>query len=94
MYSYYFDNDKASVVKELKGTTFDGKIKEIALCLTDYQKLAVISENPSKPGKNDFTLLDVSVIGDGATIKDSKKEAVLGNVVNVVYKLGSQWDTY
>lgn len=94
LYSYYFDDENPPVVKELKGTTFDGKIKEIALCLTDYQKLAVISENPSKPGKNDFTLLDVSVIGDGATIKDSKKEAVLGNVVNVVYKLGSQWDTY
>ena len=81
-------------MKELKGTKFAGKIKEIALCLTDYQKLAVISENPSQPGKNDFILLDVSVIGDGAIIEGSSKEAVFGNVVDLVYKLGSQWDTY
>lgn len=94
LYSYYFNDENASVVKELKGTTFAGNIKEIALCLTDYQKLAVISENPSNPGKNDFMLLDVSVIGDGVTIEGSKKEAVLGNVVYMVYKIGGQWDAY
>ncbi len=94
LYSYNYDDKGNAVVKELKGTKFAGKIKEIALCLTDYQKLAVISENPSQPGKNDFILLDVSVIGDGAIIEGSSKEAVFGNVVDLVYKLGSQWDTY
>lgn len=82
------------MVKELEGTTFEGKIREIALCLTDYQRLAVISENPSDPSKCDFALLDVSVVADGTTIEGSKKEAVLGNVVHMVYKIDGQWDTY
>ncbi len=91
LYSY---NYEGHTVKELKGSTFAGKIKAIACCLTDYQKLAVVSENPSDASKCDFVILDVSVVADGTMIEGSKKEAEFGHVVNMIYKLGSQWDTY
>ncbi len=91
LYSYQYGDNGEGVVKELKGTTFAGNIKEIAICSTNAQRLAVVSENPSTPGKCDFRLLDVSVVGDGATVQGSTIESSFGNVVNIMYKAGSQY---
>ena len=81
-------------MKELKGSILSGKINALAVCRTDPQKLAVAYENASDKSKSDFVLLDISVIGDGAVIENTKKEAAFGMVVAIIYKVGNQWVLY
>lgn len=91
LYSY---NCEGNRVKELKGSILSGKINALAVCRTDPQKLAVAYENASDKSKSDFVLLDISVIGDGAVIENTKKEAAFGMVVAIIYKVGNQWVLY
>lgn len=91
LYSY---NHEGNTVKELKGIVFAGKIRDIALCATNYEQLGVVVESSSQPGRCDFMLLDVSVVADGSLVDGSLAEGVIGNIVDLKYKIGSQWDTY
>lgn len=89
LYAY---NHTSNTIKELKGTTFKGNIRTIAINPTNYEELAIAVENPEQTNKCDFMLLNVSVVEDGKIIEGSLKEDILGNITNITYKVGSQWD--
>ena len=88
----YVYNHQANTVKELQGTKFDGKIKAIAICPTDPEELAVASVNKNDASRCDFMLLNVGVVQDGAMKPGTLKEAAFGNVRNITYKVGLQFD--
>ena len=94
LYAYNY-GENANTVRELKGTTFKRPIRAIALNpMSNGEELAVVVENESDSSKCDFMLLDVGVVADGAMIEGSYKEAALGDVYYVTYKLGNQWNVY
>ena len=88
----YVYNHEANTVKELKGTSFTGKIKAIAINPTNAEELAVAVANKNQPDRCDFMLLDVGVVQDGTTKDGSYKEAAFGKVRNITYKVGLQYD--
>lgn len=90
IYVYNYSTE-GNTVKKLGSCHFDRPIKAIALYPIGYELLAVAVENSSDSSKSDFMLLNVSVVGDGAIVEGSKKEAVFGDVSMIVYKAGNQW---
>lgn len=91
LYVYNY-GENANTVRELKGTAFNGTIKAICIDPRNYSQLAVAVQNAGNSSCCDFMLLDISVVGDGKLIEGSHKEAALGNVTSIAYKLGSQWN--
>ena len=39
-------------------------------------------------------VLDVSVVGDGKTLEGMEFIGMFGREVDLIYKIGNQWDTY
>ncbi len=91
IYAYNFSTD-ANTVKKLGECHFDRPIRAIALYPMGFEKMAVAVENSNDPSKSDFMILDVSVVGDGAFVEGTKKEAAFGNVSMITYKAGNQWN--
>ena len=59
-------------------------------------------DNTVKPLRSDFgrTIRDIavcptnSVVGDGKTLEGMEFIGKFGRVVDLIYKIGNQWDTY
>ena len=79
-------------MKKLGECHLDRPIRAIALYPMGFEKMAVAVENSNDPSKSDFMILDVSVVGDGAFVEGTKKEAAFGNVSMITYKAGNQWN--
>ena len=61
---------------------------------TNYERLGIALENTDDTSKSDFMVLDVSVVGDGKTLEGMEFIGKFGRVVDLIYKIGNQWDTY
>lgn len=99
-YAYFTSGNELWVYKyktnecERLRNDFTGPIREIALCLTNYERLAIAVTNAADASKSDFMVLDVSVVGRGATVEGTEVIGKCGKVVDIMYKVGSQWDIY
>lgn len=87
----YVYNHKDNTLKPLR-SDFGRGIREIAVCPTNYERLGIVLENASDATKSDFMELDVSVVGGGKTIEGKEHIGKFGVVVDMIYKIGSQWD--
>ncbi|MFA6756036.1 MAG: PKD-like family lipoprotein [Bacilli bacterium] len=73
---------------------FGREIRDIEICSTDQEKLGVVLVNALDNNRSDFYLLDVSIVGGGKTVEGYKHIGEFGKVVDLSYKVGSQWDMY
>ncbi len=89
----YVYNHKDNTVKPLR-SDFGRTIRDIAVCPTNYERLGIALENTDDTSKSDFMVLDVSVVGDGKTLEGMEFIGKFGRVVDLIYKIGNQWDTY
>lgn len=89
----YVYNHKDNTVKPLR-SDFERTIRDIAVCPTNYERLGIALENADDTSKSDFMVLDVSVVGDGKTLEGMEFIGKFGRVVDLIYKIGNQWDTY
>lgn len=85
LYVYNHEDNLVSLLRE-----FPTKIREIALCATNYERLAVAVENAGDASKSDFMILDVSVVGKGQLVEGTEIKGKCGRVVDIVYKIGDQ----
>ena len=89
----YVYNHKDNTLKPLR-SDFGRTIRDIAVCPTNYERLGIVLENAEDASKSDFMVLDVSVVGDGKTLDGMEFIGKFGRVVDMIYKIGNQWDTY
>lgn len=89
----YVYNHEDNTLKPLR-SDFDRGIRDIAVCPTNYERLGIVLENADDASKSDFMELDVSQIGEGKTLEGMEFIGKFGRVVDLIYKIGNQWDTY
>ena len=87
----YVYNHKDNSLKPLR-SDFGRKILDIACCPTNFERLGVVLVNAGDASKSDFMELDVSVVGGGKTVEGMEHLGKFGPVVDIVYKVGNQWD--
>ena len=87
MYVYNHEDNLVSPLRD-----FTTGIREIALCPTNFERLAIAVENADDPSKSDFMILDVSVVGKGKLIEGTEVKGKCGRVVDIIYKIGDQAD--
>lgn len=88
LYVYNYEDNLVSPLRE----DFATKIRDIALCPTNFERLAIALENADDPEKSDFMILDVSVLGKGKVIEGTEVKGKCGRVVDIIYKIGDQSD--
>ena len=89
----YVYNHQDNAVRVLRDD-FGRPIRDIAVCLTNYERLGIVLENAEDPGMSDFMVLDVSVVAGGKVVDGMEFYGRFGKVVDLKYKIGYQWDTY
>ena len=88
LYVYNYEDNLVNVLRD----DFTTDIREIALCATNYERLAIALENAEDPSKSDFMILDVSVVGRGKLIEGTEVKGKCGKVMDIIYKIGSHAD--
>lgn len=86
LYVYNYDENIVSPLRE----DFTTDIRDIALCTTNNERLAIAVENAEDPSKSDFMILDVSVVGKGKLVEGTEVKGKCGRVVDIMYKVGDQ----
>lgn len=85
LYVYNHEDNLVSLLRE-----FSTSIREIALCDTNYERLAIAVANAEDASKSDFMILDVSVVGKGQLVEGTEIKGICGHVVDIIYKIGDQ----
>lgn len=88
LYVYNYEDNLVNALRD----DFTTNIREIALCATNYERLAIAIENAEDSAKSDFMILDVSVLGKGKIVEGTEVKGKCGPVVDIIYKIGDQAD--
>ena len=82
LYVYNYEDNLVNVLRD----DFTTDIREIALCATNYERLAIALENVEDPSKSDFMILDVVCLWISFTLAFGMRHGSLNVFANSLYR--------